>query len=256
MKTGIYWFSGTGNSYWLAHELCACLDDAVCIDIASDAWKAQPSPGQVVVVYPTFCGGIPLIVLRFLRDVGWSPETDVHLLTNYGRFPMGSLVLPRRELARRGIGVRGGFGFRMPSNYTPFGGAIPEERQKARFEVARARLPEVAAVIRDPARNAWAGCVLSAWFWTLLHPLCTYGIRQYDRAFRVDDRCNGCGLCARLCPVGDIRMEDGHPVWQGRCEQCFRCLQYCPQESLQYKRVSVGRKRYHHPEVPASAWKG
>lgn len=256
MSTRIYWFSGTGNSHWLAHQLCACLKDAACVNIASDVWRTHPAPERAVVVYPALCGGIPLLVLRFLREVAWTPQTDVHLLSNYGAFAMGSLVLPRRELARRGISVRSGFGIPMPSNYTPFGGAIPLPKQQGRFDAARARMPGIAAVIEDPTRRVWEGSILCAWIWTLLHPLCTWRLARYDKAFRVDDRCDGCGLCARICPVGDITMVEGHPTWQGRCEQCFRCLQYCPQESIQYKRVTEGRKRYHHPDVPASTWTG
>ena len=76
-----------------------------------------------------------------------------------------------------------------------------------------------------------------------------------DRAFQVDEKCNGCGICSRVCPVGNIRMVDDagephrRPVWQHRCEQCFACLQWCPQEAIQFGSKTSGGKRYHHPDV-------
>ncbi len=74
--------------------------------------------------------------------------------------------------------------------------------------------------------------------------------RQWmDRAFHTDARCNGCAICARICPVDNIRMLDGRPAWQHRCEQCFACLQWRPQEAIQFGEHTAGRRRYHHPEV-------
>ncbi|MCB2357259.1 hypothetical protein [Clostridium estertheticum] len=35
----------------------------------------------------------------------------------------------------------------------------------------------------------------------------------------------------------------------GKCEQCFACLQWCPQKAIQYGKKTAMRKRYHHPDV-------
>ena len=76
-----------------------------------------------------------------------------------------------------------------------------------------------------------------------------------DRAFRADEKCNGCGICAKVCPVGNIEMVDGsgerHPVpaWQQQCEQCSACLQSCPEEAVQFGPNTSGGRRYHHPDV-------
>jgi ferredoxin len=70
-----------------------------------------------------------------------------------------------------------------------------------------------------------------------------------DHAFRADGRCNGCGVCARICPVSNVEMVGGRPVWQHRCEQCFACLQWCPGEAIQFRGNTSGQRRYHHPDV-------
>lgn len=41
-----------------------------------------------------------------------------------------------------------------------------------------------------------------------------------DRSFCLDEQCNGCGTCTRICPVGNIKMVDNKPVWQHHCETC------------------------------------
>ena len=52
-----------------------------------------------------------------------------------------------------------------------------------------------------------------------------------------------------MCPANNIKMNDGKPEWQHKCEKCVACMQWCPQKSIQYKKVTVKRGRYHHPDV-------
>jgi len=70
-----------------------------------------------------------------------------------------------------------------------------------------------------------------------------------DRDFWTDNKCNGCEICGRVCPVGNIVFESGKPAWQHRCEQCLACIQWCPQEAIQYGKKTPAYERYHHPEV-------
>jgi len=73
-----------------------------------------------------------------------------------------------------------------------------------------------------------------------------------DVSFRTDDKCDGCGLCSGICPVNNIKMVDGVPSWQHHCERCMACLQWCPKEAIEFDKDSIGRKRYHHPDVKLS----
>ncbi len=44
-------------------------------------------------------------------------------------------------------------------------------------------------------------------------------------------------------------MEEKKPMWLHKCEQCYACLQWCPQESIQIGKKTSNRARYHHLEV-------
>jgi len=55
-----------------------------------------------------------------------------------------------------------------------------------------------------------------------------------DKGFRVSERCNGCGTCSRICPVNNIDLVKGKPVWRHHCEQCMACLHWCPRSALEY----------------------
>ncbi|HPN84374.1 MAG TPA: EFR1 family ferrodoxin [Victivallales bacterium] len=44
--------------------------------------------------------------------------------------------------------------------------------------------------------------------------------------------CSKCGLCSRLCPVGNITTKEGFPSWNHKCEQCLRCINFCPNSAV------------------------
>ncbi|HQE20908.1 MAG TPA: 4Fe-4S binding protein [Thermosynergistes sp.] len=41
--------------------------------------------------------------------------------------------------------------------------------------------------------------------------------------------CQGCGVCAKTCPTGAIKVEDGKAIIdQTLCNQCGACVTVCP----------------------------
>jgi Fe-S-cluster-containing hydrogenase component 2 len=48
-----------------------------------------------------------------------------------------------------------------------------------------------------------------------------------------DADCNGCGLCADVCPTGALMMQNNHAfIHQEFCEKCEICLDACPQGAI------------------------
>ena len=44
-------------------------------------------------------------------------------------------------------------------------------------------------------------------------------------------------------------MSDGKIEWQHMCEQCLRCLHWCPEKAIQFGKKTQNRGRYHHPDI-------
>jgi MinD superfamily P-loop ATPase len=67
----------------------------------------------------------------------------------------------------------------------------------------------------------------------------------------VDEKCTGCGTCAKVCPVNNIKIVDKRPEFQHKCEMCFACDEWCPSNAIHHWSRSEGVK-YHHPDVSIS----
>ena len=82
-----------------------------------------------------------------------------------------------------------------------------------------------------------------------MYPMFMAFLHQYDRRFRVEDSCNGCKICGRVCPVGNIVIQDGRPVWQHRCQFCMGCINWCPKAAIEWGSATVTHGRYRNPNV-------
>jgi ferredoxin len=53
-----------------------------------------------------------------------------------------------------------------------------------------------------------------------------------DKSIIVDEKCKGCGICAKVCPVKNITIVDKKPEFQHHCEMCFACDEWCPNNAI------------------------
>lgn len=252
LTTRLYYYTGTGNSLWMARQLARRLDgETEFISLGTDYEMPDTACDRVGIVFPVHIWGLPRRVVEFVGKLSAQQSACYMfaLAINAGQVA-ATLQQLEKLLAAKGMTLSAGYDLAMPSNYIIWNGAQPEEKQKALFEKAARKLGLIAELVnRREAGPVETGPWWQNPFFSIANRLSGSHVPAMDKDFRLEANCNGCGVCAKVCPAGNIRMEGGHPVWQHRCEQCLACLQWCPQEAIQYGNKTAGKKRYHHPEI-------
>ncbi len=250
----IVYFSATGNSRYCAQALAQMTADEaldafpfIRDGIAPDVTSHRP----YVFVCPTYAWRLPQIFEDFLRSGRFDGCREVYFIMTCGS-EIGAPEASIRQLCReKDWELRGVFAVKMPENYLAMF-PVPEEDEGRRI-VARARpaLEQAAERIRCrrdfPARKTGVRDKLCS---GLVHGL-FYCFAIRTGPFRTTERCNGCGKCEALCPLGNITLREGRPHWGGRCTHCMACICGCPTQAIEYGQKSVGRHRWQCPP-----WKG
>jgi len=254
MKTLIYYFTGTGNSLAVAQGLCRRIGNCELLPLASLAENPTPivpDAERVGIVSPLYFFGLPAIVSDFTRRLDLSRTAYVFSVITMGGSG-GSAALRQLEgILVNGPGMRGldaGFSIRMPGNYILMYDSAGQERIERTLQAADRSVDEIADKVRSGVGEMPGWSPFAALIHHLMYPRFVKGVHDADRKFAVDDRCTSCNTCVEVCPVGNIRLDNGRPVWLHRCEQCMACIQLCPTNAIQAKKTE-GRRRYRHPEI-------
>ena len=244
----ILFFSGTGNSNYVAKRIADALGDEI-VNLnarikASDSSSIETGE-RVIIVTPTYAWRIPRVVRDWLRKTELRGAKRSWFVMTCGS-EIGNADKYNRELcAEKAISCMGTAQIVMPENYIAMF-RVPQA-DEAREIVARAQrdIDRATAAIRagfsfPPPRCSLYGRFMSG----PVNPI-FYTCFVKAKAFVAGDACVGCGLCAEHCPTGNIRLQADRPVWGDRCTHCMACICYCPTEAIEYGKKSLGKPRYH-----------
>lgn len=244
----IFWFSGTGNTRAVAEGVAECLAGTTLVPMATATGDEAATADTVGIAFPVYYFGLPLYVLDFLRRVAIPRDAFVYTVATMGGNPGVAHHEAAAGLRERGLALRAGWSVKMPGNYTPLYGAPSARSQERCFAAMPDRAAQIAGAVAARQAGPFEDSLLPM---RLVSPLFrrigSRRTRHADRAFQASDHCTSCGVCERVCPVQNIRLEEGRPTWLGHCEQCMACLQWCPVEAVEAGWITRGRTRYHHP---------
>lgn len=243
----IFYFSGTGNSQLAAEQLARITGDAsVFLNRLFRAPEAAVfrSDRPLVFVTPTYAWRLPRIVQNWIRRTRFEGNSDAYFVLTCGTGCGNAAAYARKLCAEKGLRFRGLAAVRMPENYLAMFSTPDAAQCRAIIDRALPCIASLAENIRAGAdfpveAPSLAGRLQSGPINPLFYALCVR-----DGAFRASRSCTGCGRCARNCPVNNIVLRDGMPVWQGNCIHCMACIAGCPAEAIEYGPKSRGQHRH------------
>ena len=251
----IFYFSGTGNSKYVAGRIAEALDDTLLR--MNDRIKAKDiSPiktgEHLVIVTPTYAWRIPRLVRDWLLKTPLQGARHAWFVMTCGS-EIGSADKYNRMLCQaKGLVCMGTAQIVMPENYIAMFNAPHVDEARQIVAAAQPSIDRAIAAIRAgqpfaPTRNNLYDRFMSG----PVNPV-FYSCFVRADAFTVSNACISCGQCARRCPANSIVLRDGKPVWSENCTHCMACICYCPAEAIEYGKKSLGKPRYHFEVLQTS----
>ena len=244
----ILFFSGTGNSNYVAKRIADALGDEI-VNLnarikASDTSSIETGE-RVIIVTPTYAWRIPRVVRDWLLKTELRGAKQAWFVMTCGS-EIGNADRYNRELCtEKAISCMGTAQIVMPENYIAMFAAPQADAAREIVAKAEPNIDRAIAAIRAgecfaPTRNNLYDRLLSGPVNPIFYKFCV----KAD-AFTVSDTCIGCGQCAKRCPMNNVTLKDGKPVWGRNCTHCMACICYCPVSAIEYGKKSVGQPRYH-----------
>ena len=244
----VLYYSGTGNSKYIAKCIASALETD-CLNLNERIKTGDTSSVQteenVILVTPTYAWRMPHIVSGWLGKTELVGAKRIWFVMDCGS-EIGNAAKYNRQLAaQKQLQYMGTAQIIMPENYIAMFNAPQKEQAKSIVEQAEPALQKVLTQIKagqefpPPRENLYDRFMSGP-----VNPVFYRFFVKAD-AFRATDACIGCGKCVELCPLNNIHLENGKPLWGKNCTHCMACICYCPKEAIEYGKKSVGQPRYH-----------
>jgi ferredoxin/flavodoxin len=244
----ILYFSGTGNSRMVARAAAGRLAGARLLPLLDpSAAEAVRAASRVGVVFPVHFMQAPAVVLAALGSLKLDGK-DCFAVASSGGTAGDALGQVADRLRSRG-------GRLIAAAHVPLADNSAVLRTPAP-ELARnlaAAGPLLDALAADLAASPGLRAGRRPLYWKLsggalrlgMRLACAYGRKSAERAL-----CTGCGLCARACPTGNIRVDGGRVAFGRNCADCFGCLHACPVSAIRFGRIRVTPDSRYRPLAP------
>ena len=244
-KAVIFYFSGTGNTWWVADKIKKQLDNRnINADIVSigsvDKKKANwwiKTADLVMFGWPVYGSDLPEPMKTFVDNlITVTKGKHIHTFCTQMTFSGDGAWAYHKKFEQKGLIIDSAEHFIMPSNVSVWSGFMgpPKSDEKIVKIMDRCakhveKYVERLMMGKGRIRGKYSPLgIMQRGPYRLMY-------KGFQNRVGVDKmRCTRCGLCTKLCPSGNIKMEDA-PEFLGKCTLCLRCYAFCPESAITYR---------------------
>lgn len=248
----IFYFSGCGNSRHVAETLASGLNDQlVFIPEAERDHRYEytlTEDERLGFVFPIYSWAPPKLVLDFIGKMSLSTKPNyVYFVCTCGDNCGQTEKVFRRALEPKGWELAACCSLQMPETYIGMPGFKLDTKENAQRKIANADAKMKTLLPRLLDKEHFSDMIVGGMAW-LKSRLINPGFNRHatdDSKYRSTDQCIHCGRCVEVCPLKNITLEEGRPVWHGHCTICMACYHHCPVNAIQYGKSTEGKGQYY-----------
>ena len=244
MKIGIHYFSGCGNSHWVANVVAQKLQQkghtVSFVHLVGQPRLGEEKPDVEFFISPVYFLGLPSNVVCSINEMPAVADTKSVLLVVDGGMSGTARRYGRYLLEGRGYDVLATHQIVMPDTFLGLSiSQLDKEQFDKDLKSADEQIENALMTLDNPMP-----VVVENWFSFGLSCLIYFPFLWFFRkclglSLVSTKNCIACGKCAASCPVQNIQMKDGRPVWNKNCCLCFRCVNHCPVSAIDLSKYAL-----------------
>lgn len=251
-KAIIFYFTGTGNSLYVAKEISKGFSqcDIVAIPKAVDRKEFDYKDySEVGFVMPLYFMGMPVMVKEFINKICIPNAT--YIFSVITRAYTKGLVFTEmnKTLIKQGKTLYYGRYISFPDCYIRWDQAHDEESQQKVFKKATNQLEIIKEeLLEERIYVQKEGKILNTTS-LVINEIWKARLSSINKTFKVSKDCSQCGICIRTCPAKNIKLENNILKWDKKCQDCMACVQSCPNKAIYFNGKTKNKRRYRNPNI-------
>lgn len=242
-KIGIIYFSGTGNTKFIAQiikeELEKYSQDCDLINIEKDSINLK-NYKSLIIGGPVYVERYPEILLEYIDKNLKNYKGKCMLFTTQAN-PNETITFQHFISKFPHLNVNYCMFIPMPNNFYNFGfkkSSKEEEIKLIKEGIAKTR-KETKEFINGKIKlypKSSANVKMVDMVYNMIYP---YYSRYLTKNIDIDnDKCINCKVCEKNCPLQSIKITD-KAKFDKNCTLCQRCLNKCPKGAFKYKKKDI-----------------
>lgn len=248
----IFYFSGCGNSRHVAETLATGLNDQLVFIPEAEREKRYEytlaEEERLGFVFPIYSWAPPKLVLDFIGKMNLNAKPSyVYFVCTCGDNCGQTEKVFRQSLESKGWKLAACCSLQMPETYIGMPGFKLDTKENAQRKIANADAKIETLLPRLLDKEPFSDMIVGGMAW-LKSKLVNPGFNRFatdDSKYRSTDQCIHCGRCVEVCPLKNITLEEGRPLWHGHCTICMACYHHCPVNAIQYGKSTEGKGQYY-----------
>lgn len=266
MKILILYFSGTGNTHFIAEKINTTLQNK---DFSVDICSVEDfSPNSIndynllVLGYPVYGCDSPAFFQKYIAELKPATHKGLIIFSTMGVYGGNSIRKTSSILSENKFTLLHYEELKMPgSDGLAFLEKTSKMAKKAistdfnkseninkaiiniSNKISNVSLKGIEANKINLPRKKIGGLIADG----LMHLFFEKIERKLKNKYYADDNCISCKTCIKICPSENIIFKDNKIQFLDKCYLCMRCVHQCPKETIQIGEKTKGKFRWKGP---------
>jgi len=264
MNIALFYFSGTGNTWWAGKEIKKRLEKCNSVEMYSvenslmkdqDFLMSQlKKADHIILGYPVYASRMPEPLHNFINELPIRENpVNVSVFVTQSVASGDGAIYDYKRLKEKGLLLKQTLYLKMGNNYYIPQLRISPVRGKEHIEKLNNRaLGKISSFCNDIENirksthglnpfGITLGVFQRAFFST------TIGVAKKNLLIDADS-CTKCKLCEMNCPVGNIDLTGNS--FGSKCISCMRCYNFCPKNAVLFGEKTRDTKIFYRYKGP------